>query len=68
MATTEGQWKLHWWFAAQEVNKVVIYEGNNTQIWLRCGEHLGSDLAVHQFNKKILQMKASCKQTLKIMR
>ena len=35
MAISEGQWKLHWWFAAQEVNKVIIYEGNNTQIWLQ---------------------------------
>lgn len=37
-----GKWKLHWWFAAQEVNKAVIYEGNNAQIWIQNEEHLAS--------------------------
>lgn len=34
-----GAGKLHCWFAGWEVNRVVIYDGINTQIWRQCGEH-----------------------------
>lgn len=43
MTISEGQWKLHWWFAGQEVNKVVIYEGNNIHMapaWRASGQVL----------------------------
>lgn len=36
MVVSKGWWKLHQWFTVQEVNKVVIYEGNNTQIRFQC--------------------------------
>lgn len=56
MTVSEGHWKLHRWFAAQEVNKVVIYECNNTQIWLQRGEHLGSDFTSQRRHGKHMLM------------
>lgn len=68
MAISVGKWKLHWWFAAQEVNKALIYEGNNAQIWIQNEEHLASRCfspAVSSFfapsSKRLLWIKSAIK-------